>query len=262
MKIVVSRTELAAAMLFASNDDSRYVINGILVEVQPGRKPVMVATDGRRLISIETEAEQAQDFDESYAFILKPDAIRAFLSMSKSFGGKMFPWICFETHGSKRIVVTLIGGKISLDVEEGALIEGEFPAWRKCIPAKSKKREPITDLGVNAEFIGDFARAAKLLGAESPIVQMNLVGKEQSIEVKLAGINSFYGLLMQCKIDESIEYQPEFLGIVKDFPKEDDKREPEPFEPNEEIPSTAVAIRNGHVAVARRSKRNDPIVDV
>lgn len=238
MKIVVSRTELAAAMLFASTDDARYIINGILIEVQAfALKPILVATDGRRLVSIESEAEQADDFKTSKSFILKPDVIRAFVSMSKAFGGKMFPWICFEITGSKRIIVTLIGGKIALDVEEGALIEGEFPNWRTCIPAKSKKREAITDLGVNAEFIGDFARAAKVLGAESPIVQMNLVGKEQSVEVKLAGIPNFYGLLMQCKVDENAEYQPEFLNIVKQF---DEEKESE-----EQSTSTALVRRNG-----------------
>jgi hypothetical protein len=68
-------------------------------------------------------------------------------------------------------------------------------------------------------MIGDFAKAAKLMESGTPIVQMNLIGKEQAIEVRLYSLPQFYGLVMPCKVDDSIDYQPEFLAVTKLFPE-------------------------------------------
>ncbi len=48
-----SRTPLAAnaARLFASTDESRYILNGVLVEVR-GSDALLVATDGRTMAVI------------------------------------------------------------------------------------------------------------------------------------------------------------------------------------------------------------------
>lgn len=222
MKIIIARQELAAAMLFASTDDTRYVLTGIQVIVSERRdKPVVVATDGRRLTVIETIAEQEDTFDKLHDFILRPDFVKPIVALSKAFGGKLFPWIRIETKpGSKRIALGLVGNDhLHLEIDEGALIEGVYPDWQKVMPSKRAERQPISELGINSEFVGDFAKAAKLLEARTPVIQMNLVGKESQVEVKLAGLPNFYGLVMQCKLDDSVEYQPEFTQIVKDLPK-------------------------------------------
>lgn len=226
MKIVIARQELAAALLFASNDESRFVLNGVQIEVRRNKTPVVVACDGRRLVAIETNAQQEDEFEDNHNFILRPDFVKLFVALSKACGGKLFPWICLENNpGSKRVKVSLIGGNVLLDVEAGSLIEGDYPAWRKVLPGKLKEREPISEIGLNAESVGDFAKAAKIMEAESPIVQMNLVGKEAQVEVKIKGLPTFYGLIMQCKLDESIEYQPEFVQIVNDLPKDEEQSE-------------------------------------
>lgn len=216
MKVIVSRQELLAALLFASEDSDRYTLCGVLVEVAPKKLPMLVATDGRRLAAIETSVvEQAQEFKTAQSFILRADYIDIFAKLSKACGGKLFPWVCIEWKGDKRVVVSLIGGKSVLDVEEGALIEGHYPDWRKAMPAKDDARQPISEIGLNAEFIGDFAKAAKILGAESPVVQMNLVGPDSCVEVHINGMNNFYGIVMQTKLNEGVDYQPEFLKIVE-----------------------------------------------
>lgn len=222
MKIIIARQELQAAMLFASNDESRFILNGVQIEVRRRKTPVVVACDGRRLVAIETSAQQEEEFEASHSLNIRPDFVKLFVAISKACGGKLFPWICLENNpGSKRVVVSLIGGKVLFDIEEGALIEGEYPDWRKALPGKLQEREPISEIGLNAEFIGDFAKAAKVLEADNPIVQMNLVGKEAQVEVKIKSLPYFYGLVMQCKLDESIDYQPEFVQIVNDLPKEE-----------------------------------------
>jgi hypothetical protein len=234
MKIVVSRRDLQAAAIFASTDDNRPTLNGVNIEVREGiAEPCVVATDGRRLVAIESQAEQQQDFDRPHSVLLRADFLKAICQLSKTFGGQVFPLICFEHNpGSKRLSVSLIGAPVVLEIEVGAIIEGEFPDWRRVMPAKNMRRESISEIGINSEFIGDFAKAAKILECNTPVVQLHLVGKEQQIEVKLDGLANFYGLVMQCKLEE-VDYQPEFTQIIEQLPAPE-KAEAEPAETEEQ----------------------------
>lgn len=220
MKIIVSRNELLAALLFTSSDESRYVLNGVCVEVRTGtEKPTLIATDGRRLAVVQSQAEQPEVFDCDYQMLLRADFLRPICALSRAFGGKIFPWIEFESKaGSPRVLVSFIGGKFFFEAEENALIEGAYPDWRKVVPDRSLPRAQINDLGLNAAYVADFVRAGKALDAKTPMIQMNLVGEESAIEVKIPGVECFYALVMPCKVDKTVDYRPEFLGIVKDFP--------------------------------------------
>lgn len=230
MRLTFSRQELLAAMLFTSEDESRYVLNGLCLKYRPEQKPIAIATDGRRLTVIESAHDQEADsiFQEAQEaqIIVRSDFIKPLCALNKSIGGKLFPLITFEHKpGSKRLMVHMAGGKFYLEAEDGALIEGDFPNWMQVIPPKNQKREPIAEVGMNAELVGDYAKAVKMLEASSSIVQMNLVGKEQQIEIRIPSVPNFYGLLMQCKLQEGVDYQPEFLGIIKDLPKPEEKTE-------------------------------------
>jgi hypothetical protein len=218
MRIVIARQELAAALLFASTDESRYLITGVSIEVRPGKRPLIVATDGRRLVSIETVAEQYDHFSQEVQLTVAPDWADLFVKLGKAVGSKLFPWLCIEHDpGSQQVTVHVVGREeTSLEVKRGVLMEGDFPNWRKALPKRNQIREGITDLGVNAEFVGDFAKAAKLLEVKDNVIQMNLVGKEQQVEVKIMRAPNFYGLIMQCKLEEVDNYQPDFLSIMKD----------------------------------------------
>lgn len=231
MHIIVSRGELQAALLFASNDESRWILNSVVVEVQRGKaKPNIIATDARRLVVIETLAEQKDRFSRDHQLVMNAGFIKAICAMSKALGGKLFPWIQFKNEpGSKRVFIEFVGSDFYMEAEKGILVEGDYPGWRQVLPSTRKSaRVGITDLGMNAEFVGDFAKAAKFLNPKSaPTIQMNLVGKEQQVEVKIPGLDHFYGLVMQCKLDESVDYQPEFVSIVNDLPP---PPEPEPDE--------------------------------
>jgi hypothetical protein len=220
VKAIVTRQELVTAMLFASEDESRYVLNGVCITgVEHGKHPIITATDGRRLVVIETTAEQA-DTHEPGEIVLRGEFIKAVAALSKAIGGKLFPWVSFEIKpGSDRLFVALVGANCFLEFESGAIIDQAYPGWRNAIPSKRAIRQPVSEIGLNADFVGDFAKAAKTLECETPIVQMSLVGKDSAIEVKLIGRPNFYGLVMQTRLEEGTEYQPEFLGITKDLPK-------------------------------------------
>ena len=229
MKATVSRNELLAALLFASTDESRYTLNGVCIELRPMNKPTIVATDGRRLVVIETVAEQTEESSGTHRILMRADFAKPLCALCKALGGKLFPWIDIENKaGSARVSTRIVGAECYIEAEKNGLIEGEFPEWRKVLPPRNKaKREPISDVAMNAGFMADFAKAAKILEAPGPIMQMSLAGKEQQIEVKIPGLDGFYGLIMQCKLDESLEYQPEFVQIVKGLPVREAPAEPD-----------------------------------
>ncbi len=243
MKVTVSRQELAAALLFASIDETRYVINGVLIEVRAGKQPLIVATDGRRLVSIESVAAQDEpDCIEDHSFVLSPGFIKPICALVRTLGSKELPWLTLDvTPGSKKVGVAHVGGFFTLECRELALIDSPYPNWRGSVPAKSKKREPVTHIGINASFVGDFSKAAKILGSNTPVIQMSLVGKEASVEIVLSGVTNFYGLVMQCVPDESVEYQPEFLAIVKAFPMPQESEDEKILEDIEAVPDPETA---------------------
>lgn len=223
MKIIVSRLELMAALLFASKDESRFTLASVCIEVNAkADAPTIIATDGRRLVVIQSQAFQGEDFggfEESFQLLLRADFVKPVCALNRAIGGKMFPWITFEADAvSAEVQASFIGAHAVLNVESGAKVEGAFPDWRKCVPNKKAKRMPINDLGINSEYVGDFARASKALGLDDNVIQMNLVGQDSAVEVKLARAAYFYGLVMPCKTDAAVDYQPEFLNIVTDLP--------------------------------------------
>ena len=227
MNAIVTRQELLTALLFASQDESRYVLNGVcIIGANPGRQnqPIIVSTDGKRLAVIETTAVQEGLAAEPGEIVLRAEFIKAVAALSKAIGGKLYPWIKIERKaGSERVFVSLVGANCILESESGALIEQAYPNWRGVIPPKRAVRQPCSEIGLNAELVGDYAKAAKTLECETPIVQMSLVGKESAIEVKLIGRPTFYSIVMQTRLEEGTEYQPEFLGITKDFPKQEER---------------------------------------
>jgi len=219
MKLTFSRQELLASMLFCSDDDSRYVINGLCLQYKPGAQPTVVSTDGKRLVVIESAAVQ-EDSDagesEPRQIVLRSDFVGPICALNKALCGKLFPWITFGSKlGKTRVTVEMVGGKFWMEAESGALIETDYPNWLAVIPPKNQKRDPVSELGLNAAYLADYAKVAKLLEASSPHIQMNLVGAEKQVEVKIPSVPNFYGLIMQLRLDEGTEYQPEFLGIVE-----------------------------------------------
>lgn len=206
--------ELMAAMLFSSTDESRYVLNGVHIECKPGAKPILVSTDGRRLSVIETDSSQPEDcppFEAS--FVLRTDILKPLCAFAKKI---TLGEIAIELHLPKRVIVHFLGGNSVLDCEDGALVEGDFPKWRACLPVGEK--QPVPQVCINAEFIGDFAKASKILGCDAPLLHVHLFTANSAIEVRLANKANFYGIVMPAN-GEATEFQPEFVGMPESAPK-------------------------------------------
>lgn len=205
---VVAVSELRAALLFASTDDDRFVLTGVCLEIKQKSAPMLVTTDGRRLSVIETCAEQPGLFEKDYSVVLHPDFVKGIIALSKTQSA----WIGIEVRpGGERVIIHFIGKRSTLDVEKGATIEATYPAWRAVIPTGEK--QPVTELAMNAVFIGDYAKAAKLLGTDEQTIRMNIFSENSAIEVRIPERPNFYGVVMPAKTLTKMEFQPEFLGL-------------------------------------------------
>jgi hypothetical protein len=220
---IVLADELKAAMLFASTDDeTRFVLNSLHIEVRVGKAPILVATDGRRLACIESVAEQGDmPAEVDFELTIGSHFLKPLCAFSKSQSAE----ISFEFHPSERIVANFAGGKCFVDCEEGAVIQQAYPNWRQVLPVGEKTQVP--HIGVNAEYVGDFAKAAKLLGCESPIISVNLIGTGAAMEVRIEARPQFYGVLMPARVQEKGEWQPEFIGLLPEV-KNESEAESEP----------------------------------
>lgn len=218
MKLIVNRNELKAALLFICNDETRPEICGVHVEVKPNAQPIMVATDGKRLAVIETDALQEDGgvpllFNEAHSFILNREFVGLVIALSKTRGGKTFPLVAIEQkQGSKRISASVIGPCGFLEIENGGLIEGDYPKWRQVLPAKTAERNPVSEIGISSQFISDYAKAGKALDAKSLALSLNLISKDAAIEVKIGELRKFYSVIMPCKLQDEIDFQPAYLN--------------------------------------------------
>lgn len=208
MKFNVLIDEVKAAMLFASTDESRYVLNSVSFQLRPDAQPIMVATDGRRLAVIETESAQ----EEGATFSpMEINLSAAFLKRVCAFvkpESKLFP-LTIEPHLPKRVVFH--AGKTVVDSEEGCVIEGNYPNWRTIVPAGEKT--PVSQIALSAVLLADYEKAAKALNPDAMGLRFNIFSEDGAIECKIDQAPNFYSIIMPLKPSTDEQWQPEFLAL-------------------------------------------------
>ncbi len=210
MKINIRPSELRAALIFTSCDDTRFVLNGVKIEVVKGRQPKLIATDGRRLTVIETVEPQDEGL-KPCEFIISRDFVKRITAF---FSSKVLA-ISMEYHPSERLICSM--AEEFVDSEKGAIIPGKYPNWLQIIPGGEK--EPVKKLAVGAEFIADYHKAAKLLEKKGASLVANLFSETMAIEITISELPNFYSILMPCKQTDESGRQPEFISMaVKSAP--------------------------------------------
>jgi DNA polymerase-3 subunit beta len=149
-----------------STEESRYVLNGVLLAFKEGKLTV-VATDGRRLALVENEME-----------IPKPSEVEAILP-SKAVNELLR---ILADEGTVQIAVSenqfsfTIGGTYLVSKR----IEGNYPNYRQVIPAEAKERVTL-----ERELILTAVRRISLLSSDkSNSVKLNLV--KNNLEISSA----------------------------------------------------------------------------
>ncbi|MDP3920095.1 MAG: DNA polymerase III subunit beta [Candidatus Omnitrophota bacterium] len=157
MEQAIFKESLTLTSFAISNDETRYVLNGILVSIIKN-KIRFIATDGRRLAYIEKDFQNKtkRDFD----MIVPSKAVQ---ELSKILGWEgdlaVIP--------SNNQVIFKVGDTYLFS----RLIEGNFPNYEQVIP----KEEKTLSEANREDFLQAVKRTALLTSAESPAVKMDFV---------------------------------------------------------------------------------------
>ena len=134
IKQPVFRDMIRMTSFAVSHEESRYVLNGILLEIE-GSTARMVATDGRRLAKIEKNLEQT--VKKEIAVIIP---IKAIQEIYRNLGDE--GEISFLT-GTNQVLFDIDGTLIATRI-----IEGEFPNYHQVIPKPASPK-----IRVNTEIL-------------------------------------------------------------------------------------------------------------
>ena len=167
----------------ASTDETRYVLNGVLLNFK-GSKLAMVATDGRRLALVEQEVEFPKEAELS---IIVPTKTVNELLHTLGDEGEL----------KVRTAATQIVFEFGDTVITSKLIVGTYPNFRQVIPAKCDERITVeretllTALRRVALLTTDKSNATKLTFGKNKIVIATVtpdVGEaRETVPVKYAG---------------------------------------------------------------------------
>jgi DNA polymerase III subunit beta len=121
---------LRATIYCAGYEDTNYVLNGILFELEEN-KIKLIATDGKRLAVIKKPLPAAQpSIEEKISFILPIKAVNELSKLIKDYEEDVFLFVeenrvGFDFKGTQFIARP---------------VEGEFPAYSQYIPAEGKEK--------------------------------------------------------------------------------------------------------------------------
>jgi DNA polymerase-3 subunit beta len=114
-----------------SNDESRYVLNGIFLILKE-HKMTMVATDGRRLALVDEEVDIPENSQGE--FILPTKAVN---EMTRLLGDKGDVQMKFSDN---LVSLSLTDDKGNSAVVISKLVEGNYPNYKQVIPSECKER--------------------------------------------------------------------------------------------------------------------------
>lgn len=151
------KESLSLTIFAISTDETRYVLNGILILIK-GDKISFVATDGRRLAYNEREFENKNKKD--LEVIVPAKAIHEIMKILNWEGEvKMIP--------SQNQVIFDFGDTYLIS----RTIEGNFPNFNQVIPKEEKTKSSVNREG----FLQAVKRASLLTSADSPAVKVDFV---------------------------------------------------------------------------------------
>jgi len=204
-QIKIIRKTLLAINTFASTDESRYVINGICIEVTKLGRCRFIATDGRRLGAIEDgelmSAHPAKT--EQVVFILNEPLLKA-LPKSRN----VFNDVLIDIDGSK-IELSPGDGNTKTKIQLEA-VEENFPKWRQVIPSGTQPM-PI-DPSFNWRLLNGFTKAADILTANN-IAGIEVRQKpDGTMLILIPSVPIFVGVLMPMRRESKADTAPEWLN--------------------------------------------------
>ncbi len=199
LKLMIRRTSYAA-----STDNTRYVLNGLLLSVK-GHQVTAVATDGRRLALAEEEA----DVDEAFhaEFIVPSKAVAElgrFLQEEGQIEVRLSVALAqFIFHSPKQEAAGVLTTK---------LVEGTYPNYQQVIPRECRESISLP----REEFLQALRRAIIMTSEESGAVKLTFTRNQLVITSSTPDIGDFQDeVLTNYKgPDLAIAFNPHYLVEV------------------------------------------------
>lgn len=138
-----------------SNDETRYVLNGVYMAIKADKLTV-VATDGRRLAVVEQEIEVPKGSETE--LILPTKAVTELQRLLADKGEAKL------SIGENQIIIHLDGTTLA-----SKLIEGTYPNFRQVIPTETKERVTLE----REQLLAALHRASILASEKSQSVKLN-----------------------------------------------------------------------------------------
>lgn len=157
------RQMLKAVHYAASNDETRFVLNGVLFSFAD-QKLTLVATDGRRLALCETELEFPEGAEMD---VVVPS--KTVNELVRNLGGE--DTVSFSAAGNQAVLNL---GDMQIITK---LIDGTFPNYRQVIPAACEERVPLD----RESLLAAARRVALVTNEQSNSVKLSF--KENALEI-------------------------------------------------------------------------------
>lgn len=180
---------LAACVLFASKDETRYYLNGVLAEFDE-TGTTYVATDGHRMVCYRDDL-MGQENLLTGAFIIPTPHCKLFkLDKDDDGYGKIF-----KQHQR----LTIAHGFVDVTF---APIDGEYPAWHRVLPARAASGQLAQ---YNLPLLADFQKFASALEISSPFVAANGEGPSP---IWFPGAPHVMGIMMPMRMTDELRRSP------------------------------------------------------
>lgn len=178
-----------------SKDDTRYVLNGILLSVK-GDNIEMVSTDGRRLAAANKKLSKKTLVDR--AVIIPTKTAQEVKRMLLDEGE-------IKIHFSDNQVLFTFPKSFVLS----RLIEGEYPNYKKVIPDKSPKEVKV----LREDFLSAARRASIFTDQDSMAIKLNIKKKKMTISKNTAFGEAKEEIDVDYSGDDDIEigFNPRYL---------------------------------------------------
>lgn len=216
MKVTLKRTELKAALLSASNDETRFMLNSVMVMVNPGFQPVLGSTNGRTMFLIESEAEQSKEDKpaEHDELVLHKDFVQGVVEL---MGKKKVETVTFEpislTGKSFRDVRAEICSRDGEMSWVSRMMEGKYPALKQVIP--DDKKGSLESFSVNASFFAVCNKACKILNPAHSYLDLKFIDHLSPVSVTSFAAKKFFALIMLARSSNENFEQPAFVKRIK-----------------------------------------------
>lgn len=201
----VIKESLSLTTFAISHDETRYVLNGVLLSIH-GQQVKFVATDGRRLAFYKREIKQKNT--KSIDMIIPSKTVHELL--------KLLSWegVVKIVHSQNKVIFSFDDTYLT-----SSLIEGNFPNYEQVIP----KEEKTLVVANREEFLQAVRRAALLTSPEAPALKFDFIKNKILVSAKTPNMGEAKEeLLAEFKGGEiTIGFNPGyFLDVLKNLSDE------------------------------------------